>query len=172
MIALQLVQKEKLSDNYNSTQKELIQPAPVIEAPTTPAEVLQTEMPPVVPEPVFPIVEEKPITVPTEAFKPSVTDKDLEDKQKLIENELLSIINKINVLQRDLDSLGEDIIKFSNLYKVEVKEKNSELIPSEPVIQEIPKEPKIFEGPKVSGEIVSENISPFSLGENVTNIFD
>ena len=171
VIALQQTQKEKLSGAYNSAQKEVVQmtattPADILQTEmpsvmpeptpvTNQAEALQTEMSPVMPEPV--LAEEKPITVPTEAFKPSVTDADLEDKQKFIEKELLAIINKINLLQRDLDSLGEDIIKFSNLYKVEGKE---EELKNDSVV------------PKPNEEMISENISPFSLGENVTNIFD
>ncbi len=171
VIALQQTQKEKLSGAYNSAQKEVVQmtattPADILQTEmpsvmpeptpvTNQAEALQTEMSPVMPEPV--LAKKKPITVPTEAFKPSVTDADLEDKQKFIEKELLAIINKINLLQRDLDSLGEDIIKFSNLYKVEGKE---EELKNDSVV------------PKPNEEMISENISPFSLGENVTNIFD
>lgn len=171
VIALQQTQKEKLSGAYNSAQKEVVQmtattPADILQTEmpsvmpeptpvTNQVEALQTEMSPVMPEPV--LAEKKPITVPTEAFKPSVTDADLEDKQKFIEKELLAIINKINLLQRDLDSLGEDIIKFSNLYKVEGKE---EELKNDSVV------------PKPNEEMISENISPFSLGENVTNIFD
>ncbi|MDD4408156.1 MAG: hypothetical protein PHX19_03830 [Bacilli bacterium] len=183
VIAIDEAKKVKFKEEYESViKKDIIQNPVIKEEPiqsiesniSTPAELLAKEL-------IEPKIQEEAKAAPadTSIKQENINIESVQDQPQQ-ENNLdnigndyvLGIINKITKLQVDLDSIGEDIIKLSNIYETSKEDKVSNEIlqeekplenKEEPVI-DVQKEPLITEN--------IEEVSTFSVKPGSPNIFD
>ncbi|MDD3895940.1 MAG: hypothetical protein PHP49_02830 [Bacilli bacterium] len=183
VLAIDDPKKVKFKEEYESViKKDIIQNPVIKEEPiqsiesniSTPAELLAKEL-------IEPKIQEEAKAAPadTSIKQENINIESVQDQPQQ-ENNLdnigndyvLGIINKITKLQGDLDSIGEDVIRLSNIYQISKEDKVGNEIPQvekplenkeEPVI-DVQKEPLITEN--------IEEISPFSVKPGSPNIFD
>lgn len=222
VIAIDNAKKTKFKEVYETAIKnnhvDIAQninqaPAPVESIVSTPAEILANEL---AVEPMQQNVVNTPMSEPVleeniNTFNVQTPiNKEIQNETFAEENEfsnneknindlnndiVLRIINNITELQRKLDSIGEDVIKLSNLYQTPQAGKvvNNEIpTNTEPTIDEEPETsivdtlisenlfsqpvPQFQPEPQVqqpqAAPVLSDEISPFSMGTGNTNIFD
>ncbi|MDD2409847.1 MAG: hypothetical protein PHD03_03920 [Bacilli bacterium] len=182
VIAIDEAKKTKFKEGYESAIKNNTIQNPVIKEDliqsiepniSTPAELLANELTEskiqdevkIAPSP----IKEEIINMESNQNKPQ-QEKNLDNMGNDV---VLGIINKITKLQGDLDSIGEDVIKLSNIYQVS-KEDTISNVTSRVVEQPIEKniEPLINDSEAPLNTQNVEGISPFNIEPGSPNIFD
>ncbi|MDD4705586.1 MAG: hypothetical protein PHS24_00020 [Bacilli bacterium] len=149
---------------------------------STPAELLANELS-------EPKIEEEVKVTPNDVSIEEENVNNITDQTQIQQEEslnnigndyVLGIINKITKIQGDLDSIGEDVIRLSNIYQLSKEETVSNVAPQvEKPIENIAEPVENIVEKTLTNDsevpLITENlkeISPFSIDPGSTNIFD